>query len=486
MYLATMNEASWTVILFIGELIVKVFMILVVLLQRKKTPSAKLAWILLLVALPFIGSAIYLLFGTTRLGALRRKRHRKIVKLIPSGYASHCPEGGHTQSCAVGDYQPIANIAEAVGASTVIGGNVAELFGDSEKMIASLANDIDEATTHCHVLSYIMLDDRAGAKISAALSNATSRGVACRLLIDAVGSKDFLHSTTCKKLRESGVSVTAALPANLLRAALVRLDLRNHRKIAVIDNAIGYVGSQNIAEPSFAPKPKFAPWVDASIRLVGPAVRELQSVFVQDWFMDSDENLSSMLQEPVHTIDDGFPVQFMATGPNSNNQSLPDLLQTAFHSAREELVITTPYFAPDTSTESALRIAANRGVCTHLVVPARNDSRLVAAASRSRFARLIDAGVHIHEFHGGLLHAKTVTIDKRLALIGSANLDRRSLELNFEISMLAYDSNFASHLRFLQQSYIESSRLLSTKTVSNWSIGRRAWQNAVGLIAPIL
>jgi cardiolipin synthase len=176
----------------------------------------------------------------------------------------------------------------------------------------------------------------------------------------------------------------------------------------------------------------------------------------------------------------------MATGPNSNNQSLPDLLQTAFHSAREELVITTPYFAPDTSTESALRIAANRGVCTHLVVPARNDSRLVAAASRSRFARLIDAGVHIHEFHGGLLHAKTVTIDKRLALIGSANLDRRSLELNFEISMLAYDSNFASHLRFLQQSYIESSRLLSTKTVSNWSIGRRAWQNAVGLIAPIL
>ncbi len=461
-------------------------MIFVVLLQRKKTPSAKLAWILLLVALPFVGSAIYLLFGTTRLGALRRKRHKEILTLIPSGYASHCPEEGHTQGCVVSDYQPIASIAEAVGASTVIGGNDAKLFGDSEEMIASLAKDIDEATAHCHILSYIMLDDQAGAKIARALSNAAKRGVACRLLIDAVGSKDYLRSTHCKQLRDSGVQVTAALPANLLRAMLVRLDLRNHRKIAVIDNAIGYVGSQNIAEPSFAPKPKFAPWVDASVRLVGPAVRELQSVFVQDWFMDSDENLSSMLRETVQTVEGGFPVQFMATGPNSNNQALPDLLQTVFHSARDELVITTPYFSPDTSTESALRIAASRGVQTHLVVPARNDSRLVAAASKSRFARLLDAGVHIHEFHGGLLHAKTVTIDKSLALIGSANLDRRSLELNFEISMLAFDSDFASHLRFLQQSYIDNSTLLSATTVSDWSLGRKLWQNAVGLVAPIL
>ncbi len=481
-----MSETPWTVLLFAGELILKVFMIFVVLLQRKKTPSAKLAWILLLVALPFVGSAIYLLVGTTRLGALRRKRHKEILKVIPSGYASHCPDEGHAPTCVVREYQPITSIAEAVGASAVISGNSADLFGDSEKMIDSLAKDIDESTSHCHVLSYIMLNDLAGKKIANALSKAASRGIHCRLLLDAVGSKDFLRSTTCKKLNESGVHITEALPANILRATLVRLDLRNHRKIAVIDNAIGYVGSQNIAEPSFAPKPKFAHWIDASVRLVGPAVRELQAVFVQDWFMDSDENLSSLLQEPVETVEGGFPVQFMATGPNSNNQALPDLLQTAFHSAREELIITTPYFAPDTSTESALRIAANRGVDTHLVLPARNDSRLVAAASRSRFARLMDAGVHIHEFHGGLLHAKTMTIDKSLALIGSANLDRRSLELNFEISMLAYDSDFASHLRFLQQSYIDRSTLLADKTVTDWTIGRRLWQNAVGLIAPIL
>ncbi|MDP7008610.1 MAG: cardiolipin synthase [Phycisphaerales bacterium] len=481
-----MHDASWTVLLFVGELVLKVFMIFVILLQRKKSSSAKLAWILLLVALPFIGSAIYLLLGTTRLGALRRKRHREILKLIPVGYASHCPEVGHAKGSVVAEFQPIASIAEAVGASTVIGGNEAILFGDSDKMIDSLANDILQAKKHCHVLSYIMLDDDAGKKIAAALTEATKNGVTCRLLIDAVGSKNFLRSETCRALKASGVRVTEALPANIFRAALVRLDLRNHRKIAVIDNSVGYVGSQNIAEPSFAPKPKFAPWVDASLRLVGPSVRELQAVFIQDWFMDSDENLSSLLQESVQVVKQGFPVQFMATGPNSNNQALSQLLQTAFHSAREELVITTPYFAPDTSTESALEIAASRGVDTHLVVPARNDSWLVAAASRSRFGRLLDAGVQIHEFHGGLLHAKTMTIDKQLALIGSANLDRRSLELNFEISMLAYDSDFASHLRFLQQSYVSQSTLLEREVVSHWSLGRCAWQNAVGLISPIL
>ena len=151
-----------------------------------------------------------------------------------------------------------------------------------------------------------------------------------------------------------------------------------------------------------------------------------------------------------------------------------------------ELVITTPYFSPDTSTLSALLIAASRGVNTHLVLPARNDSFLVAAASRSLFSRLLEAGVVLHEFHGGLLHAKTMTIDKNLALVGSANLDRRSLELNFEISMLVYDSDFASHLRFLQQSYMDNSTLLTMKTVSGWSVPEQIWQNAVGLIAPIL
>jgi len=478
--------SSLPVLLFIGEMLLKVLMISIVLLQRKKTPSAKLAWIMLIIVIPFVGTLLYLFVGTTRLGSLRRRRHREILKLIPQSIFAHISDRTASSERVQQRYHSISYIAETVGASQVIGGNQATLFGDSEKMIDSLANDIDNAKDHCHILSYIMLDDAAGSRISQALMQAADRGIVCRLLLDDMGSRVFLKSQLCQELKARGVRVVAALPASLIRAAFVRLDLRNHRKIAVIDNSIGYVGSQNIADSSFAPKPKYAPWIDASVRMTGPAVRELQAIFVQDWFMDSDENLGALLCEPLPATESGFSVQLMATGPNSNNQALGQMLQTAFFSASEELIITTPYFSPDTATESALLITAKRGVQTHLVIPARNDSRLVAVATRSRFRRLLEAGVHIHEFHGGMLHSKTMTIDRELALIGSANLDRRSLELNFEISLLIYDTDFASELRFLQTSYLEQSVQVDPNTPSQWSVQQRLWQNAVGLIAPIL
>lgn len=472
--------------LIVGEIILKVIMIAVVLLKRKKTPSAKLAWIILIVAIPFIGTLLYLLVGTTRLGALRRKCNKKIIKMIPQSISAHIPDVKARITEVDPTYHSISYIAESVGASHVVGGNNAQLFGDSDKLIESIARDIDNAKKNCHILSYIMLDDKAGQHIAKSLVGAVERGVACRLLLDGMGSRSFLNSSTCQEMRDKGVKVVTALPANILRAAFVRLDLRNHRKITVIDDEIGYMGSQNIAEPSFAPKPKYAPWVDASVRLTGPIVRELQAIFVQDWFMDSEENLSELLLEKLHFCEDGFPSQLMATGPNSNNLALSQLLQTAFFSAQSELIITTPYFSPDDSTESALLISAKRGVETHLVLPSTNDSKLVAAACRSKYSKLLDAGVHIHEFHGGLLHAKTMTIDRNLALIGSANLDRRSLELNFEVSMLIYDTDFASELRFLQTSYMEQSTPVSTNLPSSWSIQQRLWQNAVALIAPVL
>ena len=481
-----MDSSSWPIVLFFGEISLKVLMIAIVILQKKKTSSAKLAWILLIIFIPFIGTLLYLLFGTRRLGSIRRKKHKKIIEQIPQSIASHSNNPNITDAKINNKYKSISVVGETVGASFILDGNQATLCGDSSELIHSIAKDIDNSKEHCHILSYIMLEDEAGKLISKALINATKRGVVCRLLLDCMGSKDFLDSHTCEELRNNGVHVVAALPANIFRSLLVRIDLRNHRKITIIDNSIGYMGSNNIAEASFAPKPKFAPWVDASVRLTGPVVRELQAIFIQDWFMDSDENLADLLTEPLTISQDGFPAQLMATGPNSNNQALGQLLQTAFFSAQEELVITTPYFCPDEATESALLICAKRGVDTHLVLPARNDSKLVAAASRSGFAKLLNAGVHIHEFQGGLLHAKTMTIDRNVALIGSANLDRRSLELNFEISMLVFDTDFASELRFLQTTYIEQSTPVSPQTVAQWPIYTRLWQNAVGLISPIL
>jgi cardiolipin synthase len=472
--------------LFFSELILKIVMIAILLLGRKKSDSAKISWVLLIISLPFVGTAIYLLVGTRRLGSRRRKRNKIIQHRIPQSVYCHAKDTRLHEVELETNQTSIAYIAETIGGTPVTNGNNATLLGDSNKMIDSLVSDIQQASKNCHILSYIMLNDNAGSKIAQALIDATSRGVSCRLLLDSIGSREFLRSDLCTKMKKNGVHVVEALPASFIRAFFERIDLRNHRKIAVIDNSIGYMGSNNIAEPSFAPKPKYAPWVDASVRVTGPVVRELQAIFVQDWFMDGDEDLSVLLEEPLHIDDSGFSTQLMATGPNSNNHSLSQLLQTAFFSAHHELVITTPYFSPDDSTESALLISAKRGVETHLVLPARNDSSLVAAASRSRYATLLNAGVHIHEFEGGLLHAKTMTIDREFALIGSANLDRRSLDLNFEVSMLVYDTDFASELRFLQTTYIEQSTTVSVQEPSKWSLRKRLWQNGVSLFAPIL
>ncbi len=474
------------VILFIGELLLKVCMIAVVLLQKSKNSSAKLAWILIILIIPFLGTCLYLLVGTTNLGALRKRRNKMIQKLIPQNYSAHIPDSQIEEITLNAVHSSIVYLAETVGGSHVLPNNDCMLLGESDKMIDSLIRDINNAQNHCHILSYIMLDDSSGKQISQALIRATARGVTCRLLLDSIGSKAFFNSNTYQQLLENGVHVGRALPANLFRALFARIDLRNHRKIAVIDNTIGYVGSQNIADASFALKPKYSPWIDASVRIVGPITRELQAIFIQDWFMDHDENLSEYLSEPVSFEHGVVPAQLIATGPSSNYNSLSQLLQTSFFNASEELIITTPYFSPDLATESALMISAKRGVNTHLVVPARNDSKLVAAASKARYQRLLEAGIQIHEFHGGLLHAKTITIDRDFALIGSANLDRRSLELNFEVSMLVYDSDFASQLRFLQMSYIEQSTPVTLQEVADWPISQQLWQNAIGIIAPIL
>ncbi len=477
-------------IAFGAEFLLRLTLVGVILMRLRGGRSATaLAWIVLILALPVVGLLVYLLIGEVRLGRRRIARHREIVKRVqvpvPSSTAgAQARPPRRTDVPAV--YRPIATLGEAVGDNPARGGNVLRLIGETDLFIQALVEDIDAASLCCHLEFYIFLPDHSGARVAEALIRAAARGAKCRLLVDAVGSRNFLRSPLRREMEHASVRVMSALPANVLRMAFARLDLRNHRKIAIIDGCIAYTGSQNIADAEFAVKRKFGPWVDAMVRITGPAVRDLQRLFVEDWYMDTDEALDELLLIEPPFADDGIAVQIMGTGPNSYNDALRQLTQTAFHSAREELILTTPYFVPDEATVIALRTAARRGVDTSLVLPARNDSPLVAAASRSFYHQLLEAGVKIFEFHKGLLHAKTMTIDRDLALLSTANLDRRSFELNFEVSVIVYDTDFASQLRFVQRSYIVDSHAIDADT---WI--RRPWpkvlvNNAVALVAPLL
>lgn len=482
-----MLSGTWTVAALIADVILKLVFIGVVLLRQRFSPASTLAWLVIVLAFPAaIGFIAYLLVGEVRLGRRRIQHHREIVRLIESSIMPTTAMQRTIRPTIPLQYQPIAALGEAVGNHPVLGGNALELISDADLYIQRLVEDIDRATLHCHLLYYIYLDDHSGRRIAEALMRAAARGVKCRVLVDAVGSRRFLHSKLRQTMEQTDVRVVAALAANPLRMVFARVDLRNHRKIAVVDGVIAYTGSQNIADAEFAPKARYAPWVDTSVRVEGPVVHDLQMLFVEDWYLDTNESLVDLLAIETPIFEDGMAAQVLGSGPNSYNEAMHQLSQSAFHTARHELILTTPYYVPDDATSAALCTAARRGVDTSLVVPARNDSRLVRIASCSYYDSLLEAGVKLYEFQDGLLHAKTMTMDRDLSIITTANLDRRSFELNFEVSVVVFDSDFSSQLRFLQRSYISRSVRIDHHRWRNRSRATRLGQNAIGILSPLL
>lgn len=265
-----------------------------------------------------------------------------------------------------------------------------------------------------------------------------------------------------------------------------RIDLRNHRKILVVDQKITYCGSQNCADPEFLIKAKYAPWVDAMVRFEGPIAWQNDQLFARDWMTYAQEDIQEDVSLPIHSEGPGIPAQVIGTGPTVRFSAMPELFESLMHAARRELTITTPYYVPDESLQLALCAAAYRGVETKILFPARNDSRIVAAASRSYYHDLLQSGVQIFEYEPGLLHSKTLTLDGDVTLIGSANMDRRSFELNYENNILVYDPVLTRAVCQRQQEYLEQSSRVTLESVSEWSVGKRLWNNSMAILGPLL
>jgi cardiolipin synthase len=269
-----------------------------------------------------------------------------------------------------------------------------------------------------------------------------------------------------------------------------RLDLRNHRKIAVIDGRIAYAGSQNLTDSTFRAgfNPRVGSWIDATVRVEGPAAQALGVVFLQDWQLDANEkvpDITPFLPE-LGPPKGECVVQVLPSGPGPSPAGIQEAVLTTIYAAKEELIITTPYFVPDDATRRALQAAALRGVRVVLVMPFEADGRLVAAASRSYWQDLLESGVRIMLCRGGLLHAKTISVDRLMGFIGSANLDMRSFYLNFEATLIIYDDNFASVLRFLQMDYISDSVEVHLDQWRRRPVIRTFADNCAQLLGPLL
>jgi cardiolipin synthase len=455
--------------------------------MRKRPTGVTIAWLGVIVLAPFLGALCYFLFGESRLGNRIDRRMRELLPAYRKWLA--------TPREAKADWKglpPEPREISELGVRTIgipaLCGNRLVLHDDSIEAFRSIVKDIDAARESVHMEFYIWEQGGAADDVAAALLRAARRGVACRVLLDSIGSADFLESHVAREFREGRVQLVEALPVSLARSLLVRADHRTHRKIVVIDGTVGYTGSLNIVDPrEFKVEAGVGHWVDAMARLEGPAVEALAVTFVGDWELHTDEGLGKIgpaVRIPARAGDAN--VQVLPSGPGYAQEAIHKLILTTIYAARKELVLTTPYFVPSDALFTALISAAERGVDVTIVLPARNDSWLVHYASRATFDDLLAAGVKLWAFEKGLLHTKSITVDGHTSVFGSVNLDLRSFYLNFEISLFVYDREFTARLREIQHGYVAKARRIEADEWARRPLTMRFVENVVRLLGPLL
>jgi cardiolipin synthase len=451
-------------------------LVMLVYVPQKRSTAASRTWLLLIFLLPWPGLFLYALFGRIRVPKRRLAQQQRASRMIRLAQAQMAKS-----LLAAPDLPPnllpVADLATRLGDFEPFGGNSVELLPDYQGSINRLVADIDAARHHVHLLSYIFEADETGCQVADALVQAAKRGVECRVLLDAVGSRRALRRLA-PRLRAGGVEVHAVLRVGFFRRNAARFDLRNHRKLAVIDGRIGYAGSQNIADPAFV---KNYPNEELVVRLTGPVVAQLQSVFLADHYFETGARIQERELFPALTSEGKSTAHVVPSGPGYARENGQELIIALLYAARDRVVITTPYFVPDDVFLQALRSAALRGVDVHLVLSLHANQTFTQFAQRSYYGAVIDAGVKIHLYRPHFLHAKHLTVDGSVALVGSTNIDIRSFALNAEILLVIYDPEVVANLRALQEKYFAHSDVLTAQDWERRSLLLKVAQNTARL-----
>ncbi|SDB30960.1 cardiolipin synthase [Bauldia litoralis] len=461
-------------------------------IMKRPEAGVALAWMLLVAVVPYGGALVYLLIGERRIDP-RREREIKALQQDYRRLFDTAREQGITDVDWL-SHSPAAKQLDTLGGNLVgshaVGGSAFQLKSDTAEVLATLASEIDAAKTSVLMEFYIWAEGGAADTVLEALIMAAGRGVSCRVLVDAIGARPWWKGDQPARLRAAGVEVRPALPVGLFRSFVGRTDLRLHRKIVVIDGEIAWTGSMNLVDPRFFKADAgVGEWVDAMVRVEGPIVGPLAAIAIGDWRLETNEPIADLVKSAGLRLNPARGTTDMQAIPSGPGQSVDGLLQmmlALIAAAREELVVTTPYLVPDASLLRALRGAAGRGVAVSIIVPERVDSILTRYASRSYFEDLLDAGVAIHLYRDGLLHTKSIVADSKMAMFGTANIDMRSIWLNYEDVLFVYDPAFSTELRALQATYIEASDPLLPGDWADRATTERFTENAARLISPLL
>ena len=455
-------KAAPTVVLVI-DILIRIGAVVVI--PRNRRPTAAMAWLMTIFIAPIPGSALFGLLGSTKLPKDRRDKQTEINSFIVETTAGlDLVKKDKTWPLW---FDSVVELNKTLGAMPLVGGNDADLYPDYRKSIAAMTEAVGKAERYVHVEFYILTRDETTKAFFNALKDAQDRGVKVRVLYDhiATARKPFFKATK-QWMRDQGIDYREMLPFHpFLYKQWRRPDLRNHRKVLIIDGTVAFMGSQNMIDPSYNTRgnlKKGLQWKDLMVRLEGPIVAGVNAIFITDWYAETNELLTREV-DPVHTIPvkDALDCQVVPSGPGFDGENNLRLFNALLYSAQKRLIIASPYFVPDDSMLYAITTAAERGVEVQLFACEVADQAVVYHAQRSYYETLLRAGVRIFLYRKPIvLHAKHFTIDDEVAVIGSSNMDMRSFSLNFEVSLMVRGRRFVDALREIEDDYRKNSREL--------------------------
>ncbi len=463
----TFDTTWWLVLVFVFDVSVRVAAIIIV--PRNRRPTAAMAWLLAIYFIPLVGVLLFLLIGTPRLPRKRRRMQQQINAYIRD--TSEHLDFGTLRPHAPEWFTSLVTLNRNLGAMPIAGDNTAQLISEYQESLDAMAAAIRQARRYVHVEFYILQTDAATEGFFAALEDACARGVTVRVLLDhwANRGKPF-YKHTLRRLDAMGAQWHLMLPVQPLRGRYQRPDLRNHRKLLVVDGIVGFTGSQNVTDSTYnLPKniKRGLHWVDMMVRLEGPVVASVNAVFLSDWYSETATALTDEIALFDVTAGSGdLDCQVVPSGPGFEFQNNLKLFAGLLYAAQREIIIVSPYFVPDEALLLAVTTACQRGIRVELFVSEEGDQAMVYHAQRSYYEALLRAGVRIWMYRKPfILHSKSMTIDDEVAIIGSSNMDMRSFGLNLEISVLIRGEGFVEQMRRMEQGYRDLSREL---TLDEW------------------
>jgi len=477
-----LSGIDWGFVYVASEWLVRVAALVYV--PQRRAPSAARAWLLLIFFLPWPGVLLYLLIGRAYMPRRRFRIQKQIFELVRHLATRSISFDASVAQAVSPELLPALRLADRLSEFPAVGDNRFALLPHYDGAIDSIVRDIDGAHRYVHLLFYIYENDEVGRRVTDALVRAAGRGIAVRVLMDAIGSRQGLKHLG-PLLRDAGAEVVSLMPLRLWGPNAARFDLRNHRKLVVVDGACAYFGSQNIVS---ARANRGMVNEEMLVRATGPIVRHLHAVLLGDRYLETGTlpaESDDLTPAPPSNAVDGL-AQVVPSGPGYNEGTAEAVMIALMYGARTRVVLTSPYVIPSEPFLSAMCSAARRGVAVDLIVDAESNKPMVQLAQQSFYDVMLRAGVSIHRHHGSFLHAKHMSVDDDVALIGSSNLDIRSFALNAEISVLIYDRAVVADLHRIQETYLAHCDLVTREERAHLRIGRRALENMARLTDSLL